>query len=561
MESDKLLLIGIDGATWDRIDPLIEQGKLENLRSLRDGGASGPLESTVIPNTPPAWISFLTGKNPGKTGIYDFIGRKEGTYDLKVCTSLDNEEPTIFSILSKAGRRVYSVNMPMTYPPEKINGVLISGIPLPPGARDHCHPPEILSELEKEVGPYLVDIDYVKYGAQREGGASELDGYEALLAELYGALELRQKAALHLLNKGQPGGPPDLFSVVYSIVDRVQHYFWKFIDPDHSGYSEEGAERFGDTIDRAYEAVDRSIGELLAALPDHQVVVMSDHGFGPYYKDFHLNRWLIDKGYLVLKKVPRWDWRQTNAGHMLGRVGMGGLAGSLPKAISECSILRPYRKRTVDREDIVWSKTKAYAGILGICVNLAGREPEGIVKSGIEYDELTSRIMKDLEELRDEKTGRKLIDISDVKENRFHGPKTFMAADVYFIVAGLSYNTTTRLDVDHLFDDRTQFGMSGTHRMDGVFIVRSSGVKPGTRLESASIMDISPTILYIMGHPVLRGMDGKVLEEIFETKVFGERPVRFLDEDLLRTAREESGYTEEEEEEIRDLLKGLGYLS
>jgi len=557
MARDRLLLIGIDGATWDRIDPLIEKGKLENLRILRDTGASAPLESTVIPNTPPAWISFLTGKNPGKTGIYDFLGRQEGTYDLKVNTSLDNEEPTIFNILSKAGRRVYSINMPMTYPPGKINGVMISGIPLPPAARDHCYPARILAELEEEVGKYVVDIDYSRFSAHRQADGSEFESYDELLAELYRVLELRQRAALFLLGKEKP----DLFSIVYSIVDRVQHYFWRFIDPSHSGYSAEGAARFGDAIDRAYEAVDRLIGELMIALPDYDVVIMSDHGFGPYYRDFHVNRWLVDRGYLVLKKVPRWSLRRTNIGNMLQRAGLGSLSGVLPRAVAECSVPRPYRKRTADQSDIVWSRTRAYARILGISVNLAGREPEGIVGGGTEYTGLTQEIMRDLGELCDEKTGKKLIDRSDVKENMFHGSKTCMAADVYFIVANLSYNTTTRLDVDHMFDDRTHFGMSGTHRMDGVFIMKSGGVVPGVRLERASIMDISPTVLYIMGHPVLRGMDGKVLAEVFETDFFDKRPVEYLDDETLRASREEAGYTKEEEEEIRNLLKGLGYLS
>jgi predicted AlkP superfamily phosphohydrolase/phosphomutase len=557
MKSSKLLLIGIDGATWKIIDPLIEKGKLPNFQKLKADGAAGPLESTVIPNTPPAWISFLTGKNPGKTGIYDFLRRQAGTYDMKVNTSLDNEEPTIFNILSKAGRTVCSINMPMTYPPERVNGTMVSGIPLPPGGRDFCHPAELISELEKQFGRYVVDIDYSRFEAQRENISGELESYDELLAELTEALRLRQKAILYLLEKNNP----DLFSVVYSIVDRVQHYFWKFLDPSHPGSTEEGAARFGGAIDEAYEEVDRRIGELLKAAPDYQVVVMSDHGFGPYYRDFHLNRWLIEKGYLVLKNIPRVTVRSTDIGNILGRLGLSWLSNLVPRKIKNYPIPRPYIKRVADMDDIIWPETKAYSALMGISVNLKGREPQGIIGLGDEYKELTEQIMSDLKELRDERTDKPLIDVVDVKENRFHGAKVFEAADVYFMIAGFSYHITGRLDVDHKFDDRTHFGMSGTHRMDGIVMIRANGVIPGRELERASIMDIPSTILYIMGHPVLKGMDGRVLEEIFEDDFYSKHPMKFIDDEVMKPSRDESGYTKEEEEEILNLLKGLGYLS
>ncbi len=554
----KVLLIGIDGATWDIIDPLLAAGKMPNLARLRAEGASGPLRSTVIPNTPPAWTSFLTGKNPGKTGIYDFVGRQVGSYDMKVCTSRDNEEPTIFRLLSDAGRRICSVNMPMTYPPDpNVNGVMISGIPLPPAADDFCHPEGLLREIEKEVGGYRVDIDYSKYDAGKRDPSGELELYARLLEELYDALELRQKVILSLLERENP----DLFAVVYSLVDRVQHYFWKFIDPEHPGYSEEGAKRFGSAIDEANEAIDSMIGELLERAPDYDVVIASDHGFGPYYRDFHLNRWLVERGYLVMKRIPRTAVRMTNVGSILRRLGFGRLERALPRVLGTIPVPRPHRKRTADRSDIVWSKTKAYGNVSGISLNLRGREPEGIVTYGGEYRDLTRRIIEELMELTDERTGEKLVDVADIKENRFHGPRVYQAADIYFMIAGLSYNITTRLDAGRMFDDRRHFGMSGTHRMDGILVVRGGGITPETALEHASIMDVPCTVLYLMEMPVLKNMDGKVLEEMFEESFLRDRPVYYVDQDSIRTKGRDSGYTKEEEEEILDVLKGLGYLS
>lgn len=556
MKGSQLFLIGIDGATWKVIDPLIEKGRLPNLARLVREGAAGSLESTVIPNTPPAWISFMTGKNPGKTGIYDFLRRQLGTYDMKVCSSLDNEEPTVFEILSRSGRRVCSINMPMTYPPQEVNGIMVSGIPLPPHARNFCYPETLLPELEREIGGYVVDIDYAKFDAGRKGDPQDLDMYEELLWELFRALELRQKAILYLLEKERF----DLFALVYSITDRVQHYFWKFTDPSHPGYTQEGARRFGEAIAKTYEEVDRRIGELLEAAPGYDVVVMSDHGFGPYYRDFHLNRWLLEKGFLVLKKVPRWTFRRTHAGSILRKAGLGRLARFLPRLLREYPIPRLTRKRIPDTSDIIWSKTRAYANLMGISINLKGREPEGTVTYGDEYETLTARIIKELADLRNDKDGRTLIDIADVKENLFFGPKVYLAADVYFMIAGLAYHITSRLDVDHMFDDRTTFGMSGTHRLDGIVIIRANGVTSGRRIERASIVDIPATLLCLMGHPVLKGMDGRVLEGIFEESFRTTHPIEYVDDEALRAPHPKSEYTPQEKEEILKVLKGLGYL-
>ena len=556
MNQKKLLLIGIDGATWRIIDPLIDKGRLPTLEKLRAEGAAGPLESTVIPNTPPAWISFMTGKHPGKTGIYDFLRREPGQYALKVCTSIDNDEPTLFRILSRAGRRVCSINMPMTYPPEKLNGVMVSGIPLPPDARDFCYPQELLAEIENEVGGYIVDVDYSKFSAHLADPADAFELYDKLLSELYDALERRQRAVLYLLEKEKP----DLFSVVYSIVDRVQHYFWKFISSSHPGYSDEGAGRFKTVIEDAYEELDRKIGQLLEAAPDYHVVLMSDHVFGPYIRDVHLNRWLIEKGYLVLKKTPRITARRTTIGNLFSKFGLRKFSSFLPTGLREYPLPRPFIKRIPDEDDIIWSRTKAYSNLYGVSVNLKGREPEGIVAEGDEYRTLTSQIIRDLEGLRDDRTGEKLVDRADVKENLFQGQNVSLAADVYFMISGLSYHITKRLDVDHIFDDRTFFGMSGTHRMDGIVLIRVGGVKPGMRIEKASIMDIPATVLYIMDHPVLENMDGKVLVEIFEDNLLSEHPIRTTGEDALHLSRDDAGYTKEEEEDILNLLKGLGYL-
>src|ERR1700745_805664 len=140
MAEPKIVIIGLDSATGDLIRPWADQGLLPNLRKISENGVSGELESAIPPLTPPAWTSFMTGKNPGKHGIFHFLEPQPGSYAMRYANAGSRRSPTIWQLLSSAGRNVGTVNVPFTYPPEQIQGFQISGMDTPSEKSPFIHP-------------------------------------------------------------------------------------------------------------------------------------------------------------------------------------------------------------------------------------------------------------------------------------------------------------------------------------------------------------------------------------------------------------------------------------
>ena len=157
----RLLIIGLDGATFDLIRPWAEDGKLPNLKGLLDKGSYGSLASTIPPMTFPSWNTFMTGMNPGKHGIYDFTERKRGTFEIQLINSLHRRCKTIWKVLSDAGKRVGVVGLPVCYPPEPLNGVMISGFDAPVAVANEkvMYPPELYKEIKEAIGGYVISAD------------------------------------------------------------------------------------------------------------------------------------------------------------------------------------------------------------------------------------------------------------------------------------------------------------------------------------------------------------------------------------------------------------------
>src|SRR4030067_3374011 len=151
----KVFIIGIDSATFDIMTPMMVDGDLPNIARLVRSGTSGRLMSTVPPVTPPAWVSFMTGKNPGKHGVFDFYVPPSYGYNRPVLNSGYIKAKTIWRILSDHGLRVGVINLPMTYPPEDVKGFIIPGMQYSfNGGRGFSHPPELLQEIKRRVGDY-----------------------------------------------------------------------------------------------------------------------------------------------------------------------------------------------------------------------------------------------------------------------------------------------------------------------------------------------------------------------------------------------------------------------
>ena len=286
----RVLVIGLDGATWSIAEPLIAAGRMPTLARLVAEGTAGSLASTVPPISAAAWVSFLTGQNPGRHGVYQFRKldmRQYGGYRDEFATSHDYAGRSFLELVGQRGRSVGSIGVPMTYPPFPVNGFLVSGFPRPFGPQAHVYPPEMAAEL----GRWDAVQDSFNFSLSAQATVETSDYWVRKYTDI------AQKAL------GQDRY--DLFLVVWNSTDNIPHLFWKYTDPSYPAYDAAGAREFGEVINHQYEVADGEMGRLLAALPDAAnttVLVMSDHGMGAYpHRQVNFNAWLAGQGLLTCK--------------------------------------------------------------------------------------------------------------------------------------------------------------------------------------------------------------------------------------------------------------------
>jgi predicted AlkP superfamily phosphohydrolase/phosphomutase len=551
--SQRLLVIGLDGASFQVLDALIAHGHMPSIAELMAQGARAELETIFPPITAPAWSSFMTGKNPGKHGIFEFVRRASGR-EMAVNASLRRGR-AIWEILSQAGKRVIVHNFPCTYPPARINGIMIADFMTPRGRRDFTHPEPLLSELESRFGPYRLHL----------GQTYARGGAEGVLRELEDELDYKIKVTKYLMSNYEW----DAFFQYFWGTDRIQHELWHIIDPTHPRHDLEEARLYQRRIHDYFRRVDQAIGELVAmAGGDSLTWIVSDHGFGPVYKYCSLNVWLLEEGFLKLKRdaLTRLKAAMFRAGltpELAFKLSNKLLFGRLrPKRGASA---RPGTSKLLNSlflsfKDVDWSRTLAFSkGNYGqIYVNLKGREPNGIVEPS-EYDAVCRNIIERLKALIDPLSGKPWVGRVFRREQIYSGPQLPDAPDIAFLPADMRYLPIGNADFISNAFMVDAFGISGSHRMHGVLIARGDGIRRGVSADGARIVDVVPTILYLLGQEVPDDMDGRVLSEIITEERLSESPLR------LRSAAPQEGsapepFSPEEDAEVIERLKNLGYM-
>jgi len=538
----KVVFVGLDGATFDIMKPMMEQGRLKNFAEMMKKGSSGPLNSTILPLSATAWNSFATGKNPGKHGIYDFSKRVKGTYSYSPTTSLDRGSETLWQYASREGKKCCIVNVPLTYPPEKINGIMISGFPYPEAKKDYADPRVILDEISKETGVtklHKPSPHFLKQGDERN-----------LVDEMLTITNDQTKVVNYLLKKESW----DIFGTVFDGTDVVSHFFWQYIDPKNPKYDAAKAKEFGPLFYDVYDSIDKAFGDVKKNLSDEDnIFVISDHGFGPVYYAVYMNNWLMKQKYLALKKTTGTRFRRLlfsmgiTTDFLFRTAKKLNLVNTKTYAYSnKSSALDLAKKFSLSLGDIDWPETRVYStGNYGqFFLNVRGREPNGKVERGEEYDKLSAELISKLKELKDPKTGRILFDIIYEKNQIYSGPYVESAADIVFFDSTMTYRAHRLFE----FGSRGMIApdpiYSGSHRMDGIFIASGPDIASKTNLPNLNLIDIGPTMIHMMGLPIPVDVDGRVLTEVFkQDSKFATTPVR-------RTGSETG-------EAIRSLAKNL----
>ncbi|MGH8129480.1 MAG: alkaline phosphatase family protein [Steroidobacteraceae bacterium] len=503
--SPRVLVIGLAEATLDLLLPWAAEGRLPNLRRLIESGASGRLRSQAPPITPQLWGTIVTGRSPGHHGAFDFWQRgPDGRF--RHINGTDLKAPAVWSLLGERALRCGILNVPFTYPPQKIHGFMISGEDAPGAHPSIAHPPGLYQEITRRFGRYrLKDIF--------PGGRKKSD-YLTLIPDDVG----KQTDVMEYLLREKPW---EFAMVFYSASAIAQHYFWSDMADDNA------TNPYRNVIRAAYEALDAAVGRLVdAASRDCRVFVISDCGAGPLQSGVQVNTFLRQAGFLAYRQRKATAASRKVVSRLRTRV-QGLLQKWTPKswyyAVNHhLPGLIAWVQSYLAGSDIDWSATRAFCrGKEGdLFINLRGRDPHGIVEPA-EYESVRTAIIERLEALVDPATGQKAVERVYRAEELYKGPMLASAPDLIIHWSGTAYQPTeSDRDKDSIFVTRWREYMdwptSGGHRLEGVLIACGPGIRCGANVTDARIIDLLPTWLRCLGQDVPDELEGRVVTELFE---------------------------------------------
>lgn len=531
----KTLVIGLDGATFDVLDPLIEEGVMPNLESLYASGASGPLQSTMPPVTGPAWLSLATGLSPGSTGIYDFIRRKPNVdgFDFEYVGGNIYQGRAVWDFLSEANVEVGVIDYPTLSPPYPVNGFMVCG---GMGSVGHeSYPDRLEEDLEQFEKPEEhLDLRDSKY-----------QDLTVFFDDITENLVRRNEIVTWLLRNESW----EFCWPVFQEPDWLQHMMWKCFDDTHPEAEEVTAEE-REMFRDFWALVDEVIGECAdAAGQDTNIIVQSDHGFGPMYdRSFRLNTWLKEQGYLVPKRFA--------SSHFWVKKGIRNLMSDVASAVNLKQWAPGLFKRGKDQTASMAIQLNAlnleetqvfdpgHIGSMGgLYIN------DGALGPGTDETKLKTEVREKLLAFGHEND----LDISVYFPEELYGEKVSGSPDIIVRVAGTMIEDGGWDEA--ILDDRPErlSHQNGSHREEGVFIASGPDFIE-TKLEGANVWDIAPTLLHCMKQPIPANMDGDVLEEIF----VDDRPIQRLGLDEYDNRR--LPLDDEEQAEVAQQLSDLGYF-
>ncbi|HWP43938.1 MAG TPA: alkaline phosphatase family protein [Blastocatellia bacterium] len=534
----KTVIIGLDGATFDIITPLARSGRLAVLSRLMSEGSSAPLRSTILPNSFPGWSSCTTGTSEGMHGIFSPFIKNASSYGVRAMSGRDIMTRTVWDILSQQGGRSIVVNVPTTYPPEPLNGLMVTGMLTPGPESDFTYPATLKAEILSRFPEYIIEP---RRNPDKHARAEEFRR----------ATEMHLGATRFLMESGEW----DFLMVVFSVLDRAQHDYWADMDTSHPRHDPAAPREFREFIYSTYEQLDAALGQLIERLPaDARVFVVSDHGFCSELYEVRVNELLDASGLLAFKsplsrrsrarlksikeKVARRLVPDRNTGNVLDRKVAYGSAFL---------------------DEIDWSRTRAFfAQDKGVWVNLAGRESSGIVPES-EYDAVIEEARAAILDLCSAEDGSRVFESALRREEVFSGLWSSRLPDLVMIPARDEY----------VYNERPGYGetivpadsTTGTHSRDGIFIAWGRGIKAGTSFQTQPhLRDVGPTALASLGCALTTDMDGRVLGEVFKDSIEITRrgsSYRQLDEGAGDGS---SVYDAREEAALKERLRALGYI-
>jgi predicted AlkP superfamily phosphohydrolase/phosphomutase len=543
----KVLLLGVDGATWNIIEPLVNDGKLPTFKKLMEEGVYRNLESTIPPWSIPAWNCISTGKNPGKLGFFSFMSKVQSHYGFKP-DFLYSEEVDVWDILNKENKKSILINIPNIHKPIQIKGCVVAGF-LYLDRNNLTYPAVLQRELDEVCDEYKIDvydvdsdeIDYDTVEERFQKTKSELKKFkdENYVEKVNLVLEKRFAAIKYLLKKEW-----DFSFIVFVALDRIQHKYW---------YNENVVTDF-------HIKMDRILGDIIDMVDEETTVfIVSDHGFGPRKNVFNVNDWLIKEGFLELN-----DQKLPFLKKVLNRVRKNKLP-SFFKPFTELisMILFEYFRvksdyAVIDHSNIDWKKTKLFTQpareMCGdLYINLKGREINGIVEPS-EYEKFRDEVIYFFKNIYHPITKNKINTCIYKKEEIYAGDYLYLAPDLVIKIDDDIQGFETGFGHKNIFSKVE----GGDHRTEGIFIAYGKDIDNGKKIEPAKIYDVMPTILHMFDLDIPDNIDGAVMKDIFKSSSFyAKKEIQYTDSYDEHTY---NNITINNEEDIKRRLKKLGYI-
>jgi predicted AlkP superfamily phosphohydrolase/phosphomutase len=499
----RTVLFGVDGLTFRVLHPLIERGDLPNFRKLSEKGCEAILESKYPPVTPAAWTSISTGMRPAAHGVYDFWEYEEEQSGLARNARVQTHRKgakAIWNILSDYNKQVLVINVPVTYPPDTVNGVMVSGYLTPSSNVDFTYPVNFKEELYRAVPDYMIDLEHEDMFSMKFTGKSD-----PLIDATLRMTERRIQLTLYLMKEK----PWDFCYVAFVGADRLQHPLWDDIMALETRATE------------YFRLLDHCLGLILEQLgPGDSLFVVSDHGFQGATHFFDINEYLYSKGLLRTGSGNQRSQAShyTTVKYALRRVGLLSMARRAKRMLKKTGAIQEYVGDVLQPvlTDIDWARTKAFvpsmSGFLGGYADIF---------LGGDLDESTlAHLCEDLKRLRHPRTGQLLIDA--IYTTEVFGKGLYAPREPHLLLLptdGITFRMS--LGNRRLWDDAN--ATRGTHQKDGVLYAYGGGIKQGFKASNAELYDIVPTVLHSMGLPLPGTFDGRVLEELFVNPRQGEQ--------------------------------------
>ncbi|OQY43162.1 MAG: hypothetical protein B6242_15230 [Anaerolineaceae bacterium 4572_78] len=512
----KLLVVGLDGATFDIIQPMVAQNRLPNLARLMKTGAWGILNSAIPPISPSAWRTFATGKNPGKHGVYDFQTWNPD-YSRQPRPIQWQKHKTVLRLLTESGRRVISIDVPFSYPPEQVNGLVITGYPTPRTPDTiFTYPADLPQQLQKK------GFD-VKLGWPED----RIDVHPDFFKAWQQTMQERGKLVNYLFHEEEW----DLFTVVFGITDTLAHTLWHYVDPAHPASQDKRANEYKEALLHGYEQCDYILGQLWQAMDDDtHLIVLSDHGFGT----IRPRQWFALKAYTEigwLRRVIR-ELRPGSKAALRGALAQGGVL--------------------IESSAIDYSRSFTLPSDMGthIYLNRKDRFHNGLLNSA-EAQEM-AKVIRHM-----------LLNVTDTIDGLPVIKEVYLANDIYH---GEAFNDAPDLVIEYLNrykPDKASTtpnpNLEGGHVMEGILLAWGNGIQT-KHIPDTEIVNLASTMLYMLDEPIPADMDGKVLTELLNTAWLDEHPIQHSNEHATMKTTDSIEYTAEEESAVNEQLRALGYI-